>query len=133
MSGESALFYSTSPVYLLSGETFPFDESGPTTASGITNDGFGTVTLAKAGVYRVSVSAYNAVGGALEVSLDGIGLSYTRFGMTSGGTVSDTTTLVDAPTAGATLAMVAAPTWQFLYDPYMGTPATILIELVKEY
>jgi hypothetical protein len=130
-SGESALFYRTTTVSVPSGDMFPFDTAGPSSSAGITNSA-GAITLAKAGLYRVSFAAVNANYGFVIVELDGTAIGYTRAGSNSSGPVA-ITTLVDVQSAGTVLTMTVEPGPSFDYFAFFNTSATILIDLVKEY
>ncbi len=127
-SGESALFYRSTSVSVLPGDEFPFNMAGPSNAPGITNAG-GVITLAKAGIYRVSVEVVNGGYGFLALALDGVKVDYTRFGTS---VFMSITTLVEAPTDGTVLTLEPEPGGPFFYDDGLGTSATILVDLVKE-
>lgn len=128
-SGESALFYRSTSVSVLPGDEFPFNMAGPSNAPGITNAG-GVITLAKAGIYRVSIEVVTGGYGFLVLALDGARVDYTRFG---GGSFMSITTLVDTPIDGTVLTLEPEPGGPFFYDDGLGTSATILVDLVAEH
>jgi hypothetical protein len=128
-SGVSALFYRSTSVGVAPGDYFPFNMAVPSSSTGITNSG-GVITLAKAGLYRVSVDVFNSGFGYLVLALDGVRVDYTRFGRTD---FTSITTLVDVPTDGTVLTLVAEPGSSFFYDDSLDTSASILVDLVKEY
>ena len=130
-SGESAVFYNTNVVAVLPGERFPFDQAGPNTSAGILGDGTGMFSIAQAGIYRVSFTVPNGVGGQLQVKINGALVDYTLVGTNQGDILISLSTLVDVPAVASTLELVNSSGSVFATNTSGSNVASIQIELVK--